>query len=199
MKPRNHLIVVQLITTSRVGASLAFSVIAFQPALRSLAIILFLYALIADVADGYFARRFQVTSAIGGALDGSGDKYQTVVSVLYLAAHRFSLSACATLLLRDVITAGLRAVHVDGTPLLPIRKWMGGVVGIPVKLLTLSILLHPEMTRTLRAEINIGLWCAAVIAVAILMWSLWTERVRVRQGLNNFGAENGSPRENTPR
>jgi phosphatidylglycerophosphate synthase len=178
-KSRQMLIAAQVLTLTRVGASLGFATVALSASHQTIAILLYLYAYIFDAIDGRFARRYKVSSSFGTSLDGFGDKFQTIVSALYLAARGFSLPACALLLVRDVLTAALRAIWIQGSPLIPIRRWLGGLSGIPIRLLTLAVLLYPSAADRHRREIGTCIWVITAISLGVLMWSLWKERHRI--------------------
>jgi phosphatidylglycerophosphate synthase len=92
------LMAAQILTLSRVGASLGFATVALSASHRTIAIVLYAYAYVFDAFDGRFARKYKVSSSFGTSFDGFGDKFQTIVSALYLAALGFSVTACALLL-----------------------------------------------------------------------------------------------------
>jgi phosphatidylglycerophosphate synthase len=183
-KPVQSLVLAQVITLSRVGASLLFATIAFAPSLRLFAIGLFAYALVVDIFDGQFARHYQVTSAIGATLDGFSDKFQTIVAVLYLTALGFSPAACALLVLRDLLTASLRAIRVDDIQLIPANRWIGGLSGVPIKVVTLILLIAPKIVGRYRTPIQISIWIFAIVTSSVLLRSLWIERERIWRALN---------------
>jgi phosphatidylglycerophosphate synthase len=183
-KSRWILITAQILTLSRVGASLGFTMVALNASYRTVAILLYAYAYVFDAFDGRFARRYKVSSSFGTSLDGFGDKFQTIVSALYLAALGFNVTACALILIRDVLIAALRAIWIQGSPLVPVRRWLGGLSGTPIKLLTLAILLHPGAAERHRTEIGACIWVIAAISLGVLMWSLWKERYRIWKAMN---------------
>jgi phosphatidylglycerophosphate synthase len=183
-KPTSLLILAQVFTLSRVGASLAFAMTAFQVHLRLWALGFFLYALIGDVFDGRFARHFNVTSSVGATLDGFGDKFQTIVSVLYLAALGYSPLACALLVLRDLLTASLRSIRVDDVPLIPPKRWVGGLSGTPIKILTATLVACPAFALIHRHVVEGFVWTFAILTSSVLLISIWKDRRRIWRAFN---------------
>jgi phosphatidylglycerophosphate synthase len=158
--------------------------VALSASHRTIATLLYAYAFVFDAFDGRFARRYKVSSRFGTSLDGFGDKFQTIVSALYLAALGFNVTACALILIRDVLVAAMRAIWIQGSPLVPVRRWLGGLSGIPIKLLTLAILLRPDAAERHRSAIGACIWVIAAISLGVLMWSLWSERHRIWKSMN---------------
>ncbi len=89
----------------------------------SIALCTFLIAAVTDFADGYIARRWQITSKLGAALDPIADKLNMAVATVVLAVDgRVPMWLAAAIVIRDVvIVAGAlayRAVvgHLEITP-----------------------------------------------------------------------------------
>lgn len=139
-RPTRYLVLVQTVTLSRVAAMLLFAGTALNHELQPLAISAFLYALMTDVADGHLARRFHVATEIGGALDGFADKFVTLSSTLYLLGAGIPLLPGCIILTRDLLVLSFRYVRVENVPLFPPRRLLGGLSGVPVRLLALVVL-----------------------------------------------------------
>ena len=68
------------------------------------ALVIFLIAALTDLADGYIARRFRVTSKLGAMLDPIADKLNMLVATVLLArAALLPLWLAIAIVLRDVI------------------------------------------------------------------------------------------------
>jgi phosphatidylglycerophosphate synthase len=180
-----RLVLVQAITLSRALAAIVFAAIAFVPAYHGLAALLFLYALLGDFLDGPIARYLGTTSRVGATLDGFADKYHSVVSALYLAASGYDLAACSILVLRDALVPSLRSVYVNGAPLIPVRRMMGGLSGGPIKCMAGAVLIAPEWAIQHHREIQNILWLLAIYSVLLLGFSLWSARSRIWEGLTS--------------
>jgi hypothetical protein len=65
-----------------------------------------------------------------------------------------------------------------------VRRWIGAVTGIPIKLLTLALLLEPKLHQQFGDLIGWCLWIIAILTFTMLMGTLWYERARIWQALN---------------
>ena len=69
-----------------------------------IALPIFLAAALSDFADGYIARKFKVTSALGAALDPVADKLIMLVTTVLLAWHQLMpLWLAIAIVARDII------------------------------------------------------------------------------------------------
>lgn len=97
---------------------------------RWTALSIFIVASITDFFDGYLARKWQQTSAIGRMLDPIADKLVVSVVLLLLAAEGsiagWSLWAAIIILCREILVSGLReylaGVKVS-VPVTQLAKW----------------------------------------------------------------------------
>jgi len=151
------------------------------PRYELLATCVYIYALISDFLDGRLARLLQVSTPGGAALDGFSDKYLTVASILYIAALGFPLPPCCLILLRDILVPALRAIRIKGDQIFAPTRFIGGITGTPVRLLTLVALLWPPRFRELKASLETGIWIAALISLMSLAWHIWKCRKQIRK------------------
>ncbi|MGZ4269641.1 MAG: CDP-diacylglycerol--glycerol-3-phosphate 3-phosphatidyltransferase [Solirubrobacteraceae bacterium] len=84
---------------------------------QGLACALFVLAAATDWFDGYFARRWGVTTTLGSFLDTTADKLLvTGVLIALVAVERVSPWIAAIIIAREIVILGLRGViAVDGT------------------------------------------------------------------------------------
>lgn len=144
----------------------------------ALALILFALAAVTDWLDGWLARKLDVVTPLGAALDHSADKVLITCALVALAyaALPLHLAAAAVLILgRDVAVAGLReAISAQGgsLPVSQLGKWkaaaeMAGVAAF-LAFKTAALLFAP-------ANVVLGLdWAAAIllwIAAALALLS----------------------------
>src|SRR5882724_10149688 len=104
---------VQSISIFRILAVLVFVGLATNSTSRTLLTILYVFALISDLIDGYLARLLHVPSHFGRVMDLVADKSLAVVSLLYAAERGMPLLPLALIAARDIIMIGMRLVIVD--------------------------------------------------------------------------------------
>jgi CDP-diacylglycerol--glycerol-3-phosphate 3-phosphatidyltransferase len=76
---------------------------------RWLALLVFAVGALSDLADGYLARRHEMTTSVGAWLDPLSDKLFVIVPAVVLAAHEdFPWWAAAVIVLREVAVSLLR-------------------------------------------------------------------------------------------
>lgn len=179
---------VQSISIFRIVAVFVFVGLATNTTSRTLLTILYAFALISDLIDGYLARLFHVTSHFGRVMDLVADKSLAVVSLLYAAERGMPLLPLALIVARDVITLGMRLVIVDGKQLLPTNRVFGGLMACLLGANTL-ILLHTESDGLLRTA-SLGYWCLAVIFTANLLTRFYVSRERINlASIDNINSE----------
>jgi cardiolipin synthase len=70
----------------------------------SIALPIFLIAALSDFVDGYIARKFKITSALGAALDPVADKLLMLVTIVLLAWHELvPIWLAIAIVARDII------------------------------------------------------------------------------------------------
>ena len=135
----------------------------------------FVAAAITDYLDGYVARTYHQSSALGRMLDPIADKLLVAACLLMLAADHTivgpSVWAAIVILCREVLVSGLREYLAElkvGVPVSKIAKWKTAV-----QLVALGFLVAGPAGRTvLPATEEIGLallWLAA----ALTLWTGW--------------------------
>lgn len=169
---------VQSISIFRILAVFVFVGLATNSTSRTLLTILYAFALISDLIDGYLARLLHVTSHFGRVMDLVADKSLAVVSLLYAAERGMPLLPLALIAARDIIMIGMRLVIVDGKQLLPTNRVFGGLMACLLGVNTL-ILLHTDSEGLLRIA-GVGYWCLAVIFTANLLTRFYVSRERIK-------------------
>ena len=135
----------------------------------------FVAAAITDYLDGYVARTYHQSSALGRMLDPIADKLLVAACLLMLAAgHTIvgpSIWAAIVILCREVLVSGLREYLAElkvGVPVSKIAKWK-----TTVQLVALGFLVAgPAGEQVLPGTEPIGLallWLAA----ALTLWTGW--------------------------
>ncbi len=142
---------------------------------RWVAFAVFAGAGITDYLDGYVARTYSQSSALGRMLDPIADKLLVAACLLMLVADRTisgpSTWAAIVILCREVLVSGLREYLAElkvGLPVSRVAKWK-----TTVQLLALGFLVAgPAGETVLPGTVRIGtglLWLAA----ALTLWTGW--------------------------
>lgn len=173
----------QALSIARVVLAFLFVVISPFTGRWHLAAIIYLVALSTDFIDGRLARSKQVTSRFGRAMDLFGDRYLTIVSLLYAAVRGVSLVAIAAIILRELYSVSMRMVLLDGQGVMVSSSKIGGLVLVTIALGTLNLLGHPnaEVTPYYQAPF-------VLVAVFYAFYFPWTLRIswhRLRQAINS--------------
>lgn len=135
----------------------------------------FVAAAITDYLDGYVARTYHQSSALGRMLDPIADKLLVAACLLMLVADRTivgaSVWAAIVILCREVLVSGLREYLAElkvGVPVSKIAKWK-----TTVQLVALGFLVAgPAGERVLPGTEPIGL-ALLWIAAALTLWTGW--------------------------
>ena len=155
---------------------------------RSVAFVVFVVAAVTDYLDGYVARTYQQSSALGRMLDPIADKLLVAACLLMLAADHTitgsSVWAAIVILCREVLVSGLREYLAElkvGVPVSRIAKWK-----TTVQLIALGFLVAgPAGELILPGTTAIGLallWLAA----ALTIWTGWDYmRAGIRHVIND--------------
>jgi cardiolipin synthase (CMP-forming) len=167
---RNPLLLVpNIITIARILAIIPIvaMVMAGDPALRILALALYILAALSDYIDGYLARAWNQYSDLGRMLDPIADKL--LVGILMAAlAWDGSLSAwdmipVTAIYFREFFISGLREFLGNRTVVLPVSqlaKWK-----TTVQLVALAIVLVEDVLPSIWLLSDIVLWAAGVITL----------------------------------
>ncbi|GJE71376.1 CDP-diacylglycerol--glycerol-3-phosphate 3-phosphatidyltransferase [Methylorubrum podarium] len=162
------------LTYGRLVAVPVVVVLLFWPdeiAARWAAFGVFVAAAITDYLDGYVARAWAQSSALGRMLDPIADKLLVSALLLMLAADRtiagMSLWAAIVILCREVLVSGLREYLAElkvGLPVSRIAKWK-----TTVQLIALGVLVAgPAGESVLPGSLTAGivlLWLAAALTL----------------------------------
>ena len=129
------------LTLGRVAAvPLALAVILLLPSAHGLLFLLFFVASVTDFLDGYLARKWGVSSALGALLDPIADKLLVALMLLYLMGYYgLSLLPVAAILLRELYISGLREFLANRQIALPVSR--GGKLKTALQLSGIGLML----------------------------------------------------------
>ncbi len=138
---------------------------------RWLALAIFTIASITDFFDGYLARIWQQSSALGRMLDPIADKLLVSACLLLLAAEGtiagWTIWAAIIILSREILVSGLREYLAElrvSIPVTKIAKWKTTIQMIAIGFLLAGPAGDKFITYT--TEIGLGmLWIAAIITL----------------------------------
>ena len=127
---------------------------------------LFAVAAVTDYLDGYLARRWGATTALGSFLDTTADKLLVAgVLIALVGAGRASVWLAAVIIGREIVILGLRgAVALDGLLMRP-SLWGKAKATVQFGAIVLAILRPPvEVSPLLLDE-----WAMVVAAIVTVM------------------------------
>lgn len=172
-KKRGNIYFVQLITISRAIIAFIFVSIGLRPEYRVIASILYIYACLSDLLDGFLARRLSCTSLAGKTLDLFSDKYLTIISVLYATARGISVIPCGIIILKEVFLITMRTIKHDNNAILPPQRLLGGITVFPIWCTTFLLLQYPFILEDSWYLFEISYWCASIICLLNLSQKIW--------------------------
>lgn len=128
-------------------------------------LVLFVVASLTDFFDGYLARKWNASSALGAMLDPVADKLLVALMLLFLA-HRTdaALLPIAVILLREIYISGLREFLAQRQVALPVSK--GGKWKTALQMAAVTLMLA-GLSFGLHGWWQAGeavLWLSAVLA-----------------------------------
>ena len=166
-----------LLTGARIlGAGAVFALLASlaaEPARRGLAVVAFVVfalAALTDFFDGWLARRWNVASAWGAALDPIADKIAALAAILGLTLAGGGLAIAipgALILFREVFVSGLREAGAGRGVRLPVTQLAKWKTTFQLVALSLALLALGLGSRPLMLAAEALLWVAAAA-------TLWT-------------------------
>lgn len=127
---------------------------------------LFFVAALTDFLDGYFARRWGITTVLGAFLDTTADKFLVTGSLLALiAVGRASIWVTLIIVLREFVVMALRGLAaMSGTMVKP-SIWGKLKASIQFLAILLAILRLPEPWGRLYLDEWV-MWLAAIVTIA---------------------------------
>ena len=138
----------------------------------TLTIILLAVSALTDVLDGRIARRFNMVSDLGKALDPVADKLTQVCVVLCLA---FSYPLLWILLglcvLRESCMAILGYITIRKTNKVPSARWYGKVSTVMLYAAALALLIFPNMPAWLSTLLIV--LCIVCVFTALILYALY--------------------------
>lgn len=138
---------------------------------RFAALALYVAAAITDYLDGYVARTYDQSSALGRMLDPIADKLLVAASLLMLSADNtiqgWTLWAAIVILCREILVSGLREYLAElkvGVPVSKVAKWKTTVQLVAIGFLVAGPAGETILPGTIRYGTGL-LWVAAALTL----------------------------------
>ena len=129
-----------------------------------------------DVADGWYARRFNAVSEVGKALDPIADKLTQAAMLLCLITNHPLLLAPFTLLLIKEISGCIAGVVViRRTGIVPAAVWHGKITTLLLYLLMLIHVVWKDIPLTL-SNVFTGL-CVLMMLLSMTLYAIRNARI----------------------
>lgn len=128
---------------------------------------LFLLAMISDIIDGYYARKYKIISTFGQFFDPLADKLLFLVAMIFMVElGRLPAWIVSIFLLREVIVTALRGVAIDEGIVIPASHW-GKYKSAFVSAATVALLIHyPVLEIQWRLVGWVLIWPALIFSLA---------------------------------
>jgi phosphatidylglycerophosphate synthase len=98
--------------------------------------VLYCYSCLSDFLDGYLARKWKVGSENGQVVDLLGDKYLTIISVMYAISYGIPLFPGALIIMKEVVLLSLRGLSSKNQKIVAPNRIIGSLYTIPIWVVT---------------------------------------------------------------
>lgn len=113
--------------------------------LSNAAAIIFILAMVSDMVDGYYARKYQLISTFGQFFDPLADKLLFLVAMIFMVQlGRIPAWIVCIFLSREVIVTALRGVAIDEGVMIAASHW-GKYKSALVSTATVGLLIHTPL------------------------------------------------------
>jgi len=137
------------------------------PAMSYTAASIFILAMISDMIDGYYARKYKIISTFGQFFDPLADKLLFLVAMIFLVElGRIPAWIVCIFLSREVIVTALRGVAIDEGIIIAASHW-GKYKSALVSTTTIGLLIHyPLFGIEWRLVAWVFVWPALIFSLA---------------------------------
>lgn len=136
------------------------------PGQEIIAFIIFVFACLTDMLDGFWARRKQMTSVLGSLLDPIADKLLITSALIVLVENHVVPAWMAIIIIgREIVITGFRAIASSRGYNIPASGW--GKLKMIFETVTIAILiLGPQHLGLIyRLAHSLGLWLIVIMAL----------------------------------
>lgn len=136
-----------------------------------IAFLLIVLSAVTDVLDGIIARRFNMVSELGKALDPVADKLtQGIVIICLVTRYRAMLVLVCMFAVKELLMAVMGLISFSHTDVMPSAKWYGKANTVLLYAVMGVLILFPGIP-TMAAYIMMGA-CAVSLVVSLLLYFL---------------------------
>ena len=138
----------------------------FNKALSYTAAAIFIAAMISDIVDGYYARKYKIISTFGQFFDPLADKLLFLIAMIFMVQlGRMPAWIVSIFLGREVIVTALRSVASDEGIIIPASHW-GKYKSALVSATCMGLLIHyPLFDVNWRMMAWIFIWPALFFSI----------------------------------
>ena len=138
----------------------------------TLTIILLALSALTDVLDGRIARRFNMVSNLGKALDPFADKLTQACIVFALAfTHPLLWILLGLCVIREPSMAVMGMITIRKTGKVPSARWYGKLSTVALYGTALALLVFPEMPGWLATVLIV--FCIVCVAAALALYAVY--------------------------
>jgi CDP-diacylglycerol---glycerol-3-phosphate 3-phosphatidyltransferase len=176
-----------ILSSSRILATILIFILILinQPVFFLVATVLFFFASITDLLDGYLARRYQLVSPLGVFLDLTADKiFVSAILIAYIQLSLVPAWVVIIIIAREFLVTGLRSMAMAKGKVIPAGVWgkqktfitlvaIGGILlakGLGGERLSL----FPPMLNFTSATLNVGDYFLLISDTLLLLAVVWT-------------------------
>lgn len=136
----------------------------------TIAIILLLISGISDILDGFIARKFNMTTALGKVLDPISDKLTQWIILACLAVRfRYLLALFFLLFIKELIMAVTGIYVVRKTGVVYSSKWHGKATTVLIYTTIMIHFLFPDIPKLLAEALMIASICMMFISMRLYL------------------------------
>ncbi|MDO8527301.1 MAG: CDP-diacylglycerol--glycerol-3-phosphate 3-phosphatidyltransferase [Deltaproteobacteria bacterium] len=128
---------------------------------------IFILAMLSDIVDGYYARKYNIVSTFGQFFDPLADKLLFLVAMIFMVQlGRIPAWIVCIFLSREVIVTALRGVAIDEGVVIAASNW-GKYKSALVSITTIGLLIHyPLFGIHWRMMAWLLIWPALIFSIA---------------------------------
>lgn len=176
-----------LLSSSRLLATILIFILILinQPVSFLIATVLFFFASITDLLDGYLARRYQLVSPLGVFLDLTADKvFVSAILIAFVQLNLVPAWVVIIIIAREFLVTGLRSMAMAKGTVIPAGPWgkqktfitlvaIGGIL-LAKGLGGEHLSLFPPMLNFTNATLTIGDYLLLISDTLLLLAVVWT-------------------------
>lgn len=142
---------------------------------------IYVYTCLSDFIDGYLARRWKVESKEGQVLDIFGDKYLTIVSILYAVGRGVNVIPCALIILKEIALLAIRQLASSKIDILKPNKFLGVIFTFPIWVMTFFAINIGVLNNYFNTILIIFYWAWGFFAILNITFRVFADWSKIKQ------------------